>query len=483
VEYLQNMGVRASMSISLMRDGRLWGLIACHHYEGPHTPPYGVRAAAEFLGAALSLRLTDRAQEEDNRVALAARSTLADLVEAIHRERVPLGASLLAAPGLLELIPADGVVVHAEGRSASRGSVPVGAALDQLLHHLRELDQEVWATDTLATEYGDGGLLPHVAGVLAITLPDDQMVVWCRREVPRPTDWGGEPTAKKTVPAQAGQAPRLSPRTSFARWREVVRGRCAPWDVEQTANARALRGHLLEGLHERERRRRTAAETVQRSLLPRQLPELAGWELQAGYQPALGGQVGGDWYDALLLPDGSLAVAVGDVAGHGMDAAGAMAQLRNALRAYLVEGATPAEAVQALDRLMAWTLPEHTATLVLALVSPGTGDVELVCAGHLPPFLLSAGGDVRTLEVQPGLMLGVVPGPVPTTTFALAAGAGLVLFSDGIVERRDESIDEGLERLRTVLTSHDPQQRIDAALRSRDPLAEDDATVLVLHRR
>jgi chemotaxis family two-component system sensor kinase Cph1 len=485
VEYLQNMGVHASMSISLMRDGRLWGLVACHHYQGPHTPPYGVRAAAEFLGAALSLRLADRAHEEDSLVALAARSTLAGLVEAINREHVPLGVSLLATPGLLELIPADGVLVHAEGRSSSRGRVPAGAALDGLLDRLRRMDHEVWATDALAADQGDDGLLPDVAGVLAVTLPEDQMVVWFRREVPRPTDWGGDPTTKQIVPEQGhrgGQAARMGPRTSFARWREVIRGRCAPWDVEQTTNARTLRRHLLEGLHERERRKRTAAETVQRSLLPRRLPELAGWDLRAGYQPALGGQVGGDWYDALLLPDGRLAVVVGDVAGHGLDAAGAMAQLRNALRAYLVEGATPAEAVQALDRLMAWLLPEHTATLVLALVDLGSGEVHLVCAGHLPPYLLQAGGDVSALEVPPALMLGVIPGAMSTATFTLAPGAGLVLFSDGIVERRDESIDEGLERLRTVLGSRDPDQRVDAALRSRDPLAEDDATLLVLHR-
>jgi chemotaxis family two-component system sensor kinase Cph1 len=80
-------------------------------------------------------------------------------------------------------------------------------------------------------------------------------------------------------------------------------------------------------------------------------------------------------------------------------------------------------------------------------------------------------------------MLGVVPGPMSTTTFTLAPGTGLIMFSDGLVERRDESIDAGLERLRTVLAGHGPDQRIDAALRSRDPLAEDDATMLVLHRR
>jgi two-component system, chemotaxis family, sensor kinase Cph1 len=129
VEYLQNMGVRASMSISLLRDDKLWGLIACHHYSGPHAPPYATRAAAEFLGSTLSLRLVDRAEEEEVHRALQVRSTLAWLTAATLDEDRPLADTLLGSPNLLDLLPADGVVVQLQGHRGSRGeALPDGAA-------------------------------------------------------------------------------------------------------------------------------------------------------------------------------------------------------------------------------------------------------------------------------------------------------------------------------------------------------------------
>src|ERR1700728_2497369 len=101
------MGVRASMSISLLRHGVLWGLIACHHYSGPHAPPYGVRTAAEVLGSTLSLRLVDRAEEEDLRGGLVAQSVLARLTSATVDGAQALVDALLGPPSLLDLFPAD----------------------------------------------------------------------------------------------------------------------------------------------------------------------------------------------------------------------------------------------------------------------------------------------------------------------------------------------------------------------------------------
>jgi two-component system, chemotaxis family, sensor kinase Cph1 len=121
IEYLKNMGVRASMSISLLRDDKLWGLIACHHYSGPHAPPYATRAAAEFLGSTLSVRLVDRAQQDEVHRALRVRSTLAWLTAATLDEDRPLSETLLGSPDLLDLLPADGVVVHLQGRRNGRG--------------------------------------------------------------------------------------------------------------------------------------------------------------------------------------------------------------------------------------------------------------------------------------------------------------------------------------------------------------------------
>ena len=122
VEYLQNMGVHASMSISLLRRGRLWGLIACHHYAGPHLPPFGTRAAAEFLGSTLSLRLVDQFEEDQLHRRLAAQAVLAKLTAATLGDEESLAAALLGAPDLLDLVPADGVVVHIQGEHQVRGS-------------------------------------------------------------------------------------------------------------------------------------------------------------------------------------------------------------------------------------------------------------------------------------------------------------------------------------------------------------------------
>jgi light-regulated signal transduction histidine kinase (bacteriophytochrome) len=152
VEYLQNMGVRASMSISLLRDDRLWGLIACHHYSGPHAPPYATRAAAEFLGSTLSLRLVDRAEEDEVHRALQVRSTLAWLTRATLDEDRPLTDTLLGSPDLLDLLPADGVVVHLQGHRGSRGDALPDGAAEAIAAWAAGRREDVVATDSLPRE-------------------------------------------------------------------------------------------------------------------------------------------------------------------------------------------------------------------------------------------------------------------------------------------------------------------------------------------
>ena len=196
------------------------------------------------------------------------------------------------------------------------------------------------------------GLDPQLAaGVLALNLPDGQYAIWFRREVLRSVDWGGDPH-NKAIAVSEGDEVRLSPRKSFERWREIVHQRSEPWTPSETESAEALRRHLVESLYRRTRGALRVAETLQRSLLPESIPTLASWQLSAHYEPAAGDNVGGDWYDAFELRDGRLIVLLGDVAGHGIAAAGTMAQLRNALRAQLFAGATPAEALNQLNELL-----------------------------------------------------------------------------------------------------------------------------------
>ncbi|RJK93867.1 GAF domain-containing protein [Vallicoccus soli] len=493
LEYLQNMGVRASMSISLLREDRLWGLIACHHYSGPLAPPYGVRAAAEFLGSALSLRLVDRAADEEARAGIAARSRLAALTARTLDESVPLAQVLVREPGLLDLVPAAGAVAVLQGAVATAGDAPPPDVVRAVARWAAGRGEDVVATDSL--ERDAPGLLPQpspaATGVLAVPLSGEQCLLWFRPETVRRVDWGGDPH-NKALAEQEGDHVRLSPRKSFERWRETVRGRSEPWTDAERDVAAELRVNVLEALYERSRRLARVAATLQHSLLPADLPRVGDWELYARYAPMAGGQVGGDWYDALRLPDGRLAVVLGDVAGHGLAAAGTMGQLRNALRAYLVEDGAPGRALARLDVLLQWLLPEATATAAVAVVDPATGLARVASAGHPPPLLISPDGVPQVLEVASAPLLGAPlpagPGAVPETEVPLQWGSGLALYSDGLVERRGEPFDTGLARLVGALVDvRDGRVAGDAGEavfeRSRDPQNEDDATLIVVARR
>ena len=482
IEYLKNMGVRASMSISLLRHGRLWGLIACHHYSGPHLPPFGSRAAAEFLGSTLSLRLVDQYEEDELQRRLAAQEILAELIVATLDDDTPLVETLLNAPTLLDLVPADGVVVELEGQTVLRGMVPPPDAVGDVVAWARTGHREIAATDRLSDELPDLDLDPGVAaGTLVLNLPDGQYVAWFRREVLRSVDWGGDPHNKAIAVAE-GDEVRLSPRRSFERWRETVRRRGEPWTPSETESAAALRRHLVESLYRRTRGALRVAEVMHRSLMPQSIPTLENWQLSAQYEPAAGGRVGGDWYDAFELPDGRLIMLLGDVAGHGITVAGTMAQLRNALRAQLFTGATPAEALHQLNEFCLHLLPGVFATVIVARVDLGTGDVEAASAGHLMPYLTSS-GQAWQAPIRLSPPIGARGANYRLSTFGIEHDHGLVMFSDGLVERRGEAIDDGIDRLARTLgrPGDTPATLIWESTRTDD--SDDDITIITLQRR
>ena len=196
---------------------------------------------------------------------------------------------------------------------------------------------------------------------------------------------------------------------------------------------------------ERERR---IAETLQRALLPEVLPSIEGLRLAARFLPGAGVEVGGDWYDALPLPSGELAVVIGDVAGKGLRAATLMGELRAGLRAYAIEGGGPMDTLIRLNRLALRSF--HMATAVLMHVAPDLGRVTFASAGHLPPLLLAVDGPARFLEGGASTPLLALREDIEDGTAALAPGDRIVLYTDGLVERRREPIDESLERLRSA---------------------------------
>ncbi|MFC8921270.1 SpoIIE family protein phosphatase [Cellulosimicrobium sp. NPDC057127] len=481
LEYLGNMGVRASMSISLLRDGRLWGLIACHHYAGPHEPPYEVRTAAEFLGSALSVRLVGQAEEERDAEVRRAESVLAHLAADSRDEAAPLGIAITRSGWLRKLVRADGAAVVAEGRLTSVGSVPDDDGCRALVAWVLAQGEELVATDCLVRDAPDvAPMAPDVAGLLGIVLPDGQVVVWVRDEVLRHVDWGGDPY-NKAIASREGDTVRLSPRKSFDRWREVVRGHSRPWTPDQTDFAAALRGHLVEALYVRGRKDLRATESLQRSLLPAILPQVPGWTIQSRYEAAGDGFVGGDWYDALTLPSGQVALVVGDVTGHGLQAAATMGQLSTTLRAALVSTSCASQAVSRLAEFARWTLPGEVATLTVAVVDPSTGVVEHVSVGHPPLLVVEPEGSVRWAEPATAPPLGLVDEAPTVHRLEIAPGGALVMYSDGLVERRGESVRDGLARLASTCTGG--VLDVDAVVaEARDPRSADDATLLVLRR-
>jgi two-component system, chemotaxis family, sensor kinase Cph1 len=459
VEYLRNMGVGASMSISLIVDGRLWGLVACHH-SGPHRPGYDAQSAAEFLSQTASQLIGERARSQERDGALAAQELLSDIVTAVSASgREPL-TTLVEDPRLLRLLDAGGAALWTGHELLTSGRVPSSAHLRRIAALLARADGAPTFTDHLPTlDPRLSEVAPTAAGALRVGIDGTGWLLWVRPERPRVLDWSGDPHHAEIVRVEGSEV-RIGPRRSFEKWSEVVRGRSPAWRSWHAATADRLRNQVTGVMLGRSRDQIAIAESLQRAVVLDEAPHVPGVEVLARYRPAEGGQLGGDWWDVLTLEGGRVAVVAGDVAGHGVHAAAAMAQLRTALRAYLLEGHSPASALDRLDTLVSTLLGNHTATALVAVVHPagdaGAGDgggtavggatIELASAGHLPPLLVSADG-TSVVPVPPRPMLGLGFGPTAglvTENFhaSVPPGALLLMYTDGLVERRDAGLDE-----------------------------------------
>jgi PAS domain S-box-containing protein len=230
------------------------------------------------------------------------------------------------------------------------------------------------------------------------------------------------------------------------------------------------------------------AETLQRSLLLKDLPDIPGVSLAARYVPATSDvEVGGDWYDVLELPGGQIAFAVGDVAGHGLQAASTMGQLRMAVRSYALEDPSPSAVLERLDRLMFRLGLSEMATVVFVVLDQASGTVRLANAGHPPPLLLQENGEVSFVEgsLAPPVGVSRIGDRVAETERALDVGATLLLFTDGLVERRDASLQDRLMLLKeeAATAGPEPEALCDHLLRSLvGDGADDDVALLALRR-
>ena len=456
VEYLTNMGVAASMSISLIDQGRLWGLVACHHHAGPHRPPAAVRAAAEFLGQVVSLLLVAKERSDSYERTIAVQRLLAQLSDRLAGDSDRVVDQLQGYDhAVLGLVAASGAALHLNGTWTTMGTAPGTDDLGRLTHWLADRVDGVWSTDSLGRDAPEfEGLADVASGVLAAQLSAGAgVMLWFRPEVIQTVDWGGDPQ-NKTLAAAEDDSVRLSPRKSFELWRQTVRLTSLPWVPVDHATAEAFVRQLAGAALRQAQSALHVARTLQRGLAPSEIPPIEDLHVAARYRTGGQGEVGGDWYDLLTLPNDRVAVVVGDVAGHGVGAATTMGHLRHAARAYLLEDGDPATALARLNRLAQWILPGEIATVVIAVFPAGRSHVELTSAGHLPPLLLLDGGG-SLLDLPRAPALGVTPDPsYVTTSQAFDRNAMLVLYTDGLVERRGEPIDDGLERLRATAAAH-----------------------------
>ena len=477
LEYLANMGVIASMSVSLVDGDRLWGLIACHHYAGPHRPTPADRVAAEFLGRTASLLLHAKVDEGDAARVLEVAERSSRLVEAVGRTPRRPAAALVDA-GVQDLLPCGGAAVRLDGRLVLLGSTPPAEQVTTLLDRLPD---RTTATDAVLTAVPDGeDLVPTASGVLAVPVPGSGWLAWFRPETLREVRWGGDPTTPKLVDDRFG--PRLSPRTSFAAWTQQVRATSAPWRPHEVAAAEQLARHVGDVASRRAEEESQVAAALQRTLLLEQLPQVPGVALAARYLPSAADVVGGDWYDLVLLPNGRVAIVLGDVAGHGLGAAAVTAQLRHALRAFLLSSPGPGAALGRLNDLAAHLLPDELATVVVAELEPATGRLTVANAGHLPVLLLGPDGPAlvdRDRGPALGLLAGVAYG---AAELQLRGDDRLVLFTDGLVELRGPDLGERFSQLLAAAASapRDADALLDVLLERLAPPEADDVTVVAL---
>ncbi|WP_432043230.1 SpoIIE family protein phosphatase [Streptomyces cadmiisoli] len=230
--------------------------------------------------------------------------------------------------------------------------------------------------------------------------------------------------------------------------------RSRSFSVEERTVLTALAGLIAHAMEKAQRYESEAAlaRGLQRALLPRRLPDHPQLETAGRYLPGTQGMdVGGDWYDVVEAGDG-VALVIGDVQGHGVQAAATMGQLRSAVRAFALDDRPPDEVLSSTNHLLIDLDPGQFASCCYVRLDPGTGLARVARAGHPPPLLRHADGRTHIVDIPGGVVLGVDPlAQYPVTELSMEPGAVLALYTDGLVERPGADIDEGISTLRVAL--------------------------------
>lgn len=246
VEYLQNMGVVASMSVSLIENGQLWGLIACHHHS-PKYIPYEVRTACEFLGKVTSMQLVAKQENENLDYKVKLKSIASKFVESIGIQKSLVEGLVAAKNDLIELAGAQGIAICWQEEIFVAGKTPSIEQLQDLVSWIEtNLQDNLFSTNALAQEYVVAENYTDVASgliALAISRTNKNYILWFRPEVIQTVNWGGNPNKPVEVDENGGT--RLSPRKSFDLWQQTVKNQSLPWKPWEIEAVLELRGAIV----------------------------------------------------------------------------------------------------------------------------------------------------------------------------------------------------------------------------------------------
>lgn len=245
LQYLHNMGVKASLTISLIKEGRLWGLIACHH-QTPKFVPYELRKACEFLGRVVFSEISTREETEDYDYRMRLTYISSQLIDYMSEADNFVDGLVNYNPTLLDLADAQGAAICYNGTWTLLGQTPSEEDLNYLLQWLQKnISQEVFATDSLPSVYSDSDKYKDVAsGLLAIPISPRNYILWFRPEVIQTVNWGGDPTNAYEKIHHQGKL-ELSPRKSFELWKEKVRLTSLPWKAVEIKSVLELRKAIV----------------------------------------------------------------------------------------------------------------------------------------------------------------------------------------------------------------------------------------------
>ncbi len=245
LDYLHNMAVQSSLTISLMKDDRLWGLIACHHRTPKHIP-YELRKACEFLGRVIFAEIANREEEADHHYRIQLSQVQSALMEAMSQADNFIDALIQGDPNLLDIANATGAAVCFNGRWTTLGRVPAEEELNYLTQWLaKHVTEEVFHTDSLPQVYFEAERFKDIAsGLLAIPISKRSFVLWFRPEVIQTLNWGGDPNHAYEVKGIEADL-QLCPRQSFALWKETVRLTSLPWQAIEVKAVLELRKAIV----------------------------------------------------------------------------------------------------------------------------------------------------------------------------------------------------------------------------------------------